>query len=51
MRILNSLGSRYLDLAYIITTNKMGYDDIYSLLLTHEAWLEQHQTSLAMFNA
>lgn len=51
MRILNGLGSRYLDLASIITTNKIGYDDAFALLLTHEARLEQHQTSQAMFNA
>lgn len=37
MRILNGLGSGYLDLASIITANKMSYDNAYALLLTREA--------------
>ena len=51
IRTLNGLGSGYLDLASIITANKMSYDDAYALLLTHEARLEQNQNSQAMFNA
>ena len=51
IRTLNGLGSGYLDLASIITANKMNYDDAYALLLTHEARLEQNQNSQAMFNA
>ncbi|KAL9409437.1 hypothetical protein AB3S75_047767 [Citrus x aurantiifolia] len=54
IRTLNGLGSSYLDLASIITANKMSYDDVYALLLTHEARLEQNQNSQnsqAMFNA
>ncbi|KAH9669936.1 retrovirus-related pol polyprotein from transposon RE1 [Citrus sinensis] len=46
IRVLNGLGSGYLDLASIITTNKMSYDDAYALLLTHEARLEQNQTNM-----
>ena len=42
IRTLNGLGSGYLDLASIITANKMSYDDAYALLLTHEARLEQN---------
>ncbi|KAH9696661.1 retrovirus-related pol polyprotein from transposon RE2 [Citrus sinensis] len=41
MQVLNGLGTGYLDLASIITANKMSYDDAYALLLTHEARLEQ----------
>lgn len=37
MRILNGLWLGYLDLASIITANKMRYDDVYALLLTNEA--------------
>ncbi|KAH9751306.1 hypothetical protein KPL71_014242 [Citrus sinensis] len=51
MRILNGLGSGYLDLASIITANKMSYDDAYVLLLTHEARLEQSQGTKTMLNA
>ncbi|KAH9753212.1 retrovirus-related pol polyprotein from transposon RE1 [Citrus sinensis] len=51
MRILNGLGSGYLDLASIITANKMSYDDAYALLLTHEARLEQSQGTKTMLNA
>ncbi|KAL9448035.1 hypothetical protein AB3S75_015497 [Citrus x aurantiifolia] len=51
MQILNGLGPGYLDLALIITANKMSYDDAYALLLTHEARLEQNQSAKAMFNA
>ncbi|KAH9779612.1 retrovirus-related pol polyprotein from transposon RE2 [Citrus sinensis] len=51
MRVLNGLGSGYLDLASIITTNKMSYDDAYALLLTHEARLEQNQSAKTVFNA
>ena len=36
IQILNGLGPGYLDLASIITANKMSYDDAYALLLTHE---------------
>ncbi|KAL9441372.1 hypothetical protein AB3S75_019956 [Citrus x aurantiifolia] len=43
IKTLNGLGSGYLDLASIITTNKMNFDDAYALLLTHEARLEQNQ--------
>lgn len=45
MRILNDLGSGYLDLASIIIANKMRYDDAFALLLSHEVRLEQQQTS------
>ena len=54
MQVLNGLGTGYLDLASIITANKMSYDDAYALLLTHEARLEQSQTNQntkVMFNA
>ncbi|KAL9438517.1 hypothetical protein AB3S75_024229 [Citrus x aurantiifolia] len=51
MRVLNGLGSGYLDLASIITANKMSYDDAYALLLTHEARLEQNQSAKTVFNA
>ncbi|KAL9444444.1 hypothetical protein AB3S75_017603 [Citrus x aurantiifolia] len=51
MRILNGLGPSYLDLASIITTNKMSYDDAYALLLTHEAKLKQNQGAKTMLNA
>ena len=34
MQILNGLGPRFLDLASIITANRMSYDDAYALLLT-----------------
>ncbi|KAL9408386.1 hypothetical protein AB3S75_046864 [Citrus x aurantiifolia] len=51
MRILNGLGSGYLDLASIITANKMDYDETYALLLTHEARLEQTQNATDVFNA
>ena len=40
MQVPNGLGTGYLDLASIITANKMSYDDAYALLLTHEARLE-----------
>ncbi|KAL9440592.1 hypothetical protein AB3S75_019290 [Citrus x aurantiifolia] len=50
MRIPNGLGSGYLDLAYIITANKMDYDEAYALLLTHEARLEQTQNATDVFN-
>lgn len=42
IRTLNGLKLGYLDLASIITTNKMSYDDAYALLLTHKARLEQN---------
>ena len=45
MQVLNRLGTGYLDLASIITANKMFYNDAYALLLTHEARLEQSQNS------
>ena len=51
IRILNGLGPGYLDLASIITANKMSYDDAYALLLTHEARLEQNQGAKTMLNA
>ena len=51
MRILNGLGPSYLDLASIITANKMDYDEAYALLLTHEARLEQTQSATDVFNA
>lgn len=51
MQILNGLGPGYLDLASIITANKMSCDDACALLLTHEARLEQNQSTKAMFNA
>ena len=51
IRTLNRLGPGYLDLASIITANKMNFDDAYVLLLTHEARLEQNQNPQAMFNA
>ena len=51
MMVLNGLGSGYLDLASIITANKMSYDDAYALLLTHEARLEQSQGTKTMLNA
>lgn len=50
MRILNGLRPGYLDLTLIIIANKMGYDDAYTLLLTHEARLEQNQNPQAVFN-
>ena len=51
IQILNGLGHGYLDLASIITTNKMSYNDAYALLLTHEAMLEQSQNAKNVFNA
>ena len=48
---LDGLGSSYLDLASIITANKMDYDEAYALLLTHKARLEQTQNATDMFNA
>lgn len=51
MRILNGLGFGYLDLASIITANKIDYDEAYALLLTHEARLEQTQNATDVFNA
>lgn len=42
IEILNGLGPEYLDLALIITVNKMSYDDAYALLLTYETRLEQN---------
>ncbi|KAH9792303.1 retrovirus-related pol polyprotein from transposon RE2 [Citrus sinensis] len=51
MRVLNGLGPGYLDLASIITANKMSFDDAYALLLTHEARLEQNHSTKTMFNA
>lgn len=50
MRILNGLRPGYLDMASIITANKMRYDDAYTLLLTHEARLEKNQNPQAVFN-
>ncbi|KAL9444252.1 hypothetical protein AB3S75_017436 [Citrus x aurantiifolia] len=51
IKTLNGLGSGYLDLASIITANKMNFDDAYALLLTHKARLEHNQNPQAMFNA
>lgn len=50
MRILNGLGPSYLDLASIITINKLCYNDTYALLLTCKARLEQNKESKTMFN-
>lgn len=43
IQILNGLRPDYLDLALIITANKMAYNDAYALLLTYEVGLEQNQ--------
>ncbi|KAH9769757.1 retrovirus-related pol polyprotein from transposon RE2 [Citrus sinensis] len=51
MQILNGLGPGFLDLASIITANRMSYDDAYALLLTHEAKLEQNENTKDLFNA
>ena len=51
IQILNDLGPEFLDLASIITANRMSYDDAYALLLTHEARLEQNQNIKDPFNA
>ena len=51
MQILNGLGLGFLDLASIITANRMSYDDACALLLTHEARLEQNQNTKDPFNA
>ncbi|KAH9650410.1 retrovirus-related pol polyprotein from transposon RE2 [Citrus sinensis] len=44
-------GPEFLDLASIITANRMSYDDAYALLLTHEARLELNQNTKDLFNA
>ncbi|KAH9677665.1 retrovirus-related pol polyprotein from transposon RE1 [Citrus sinensis] len=51
MQILNGLGPGFLDLASIITANKMSYDDAYALLLTHEARMEQNHNTKDLFSA
>ncbi|KAL9409608.1 hypothetical protein AB3S75_047928 [Citrus x aurantiifolia] len=51
MQILNGLGPGFLDLALIITANRMSYDDAYTLLLTHEAKMEQNYNTKKLFSA
>ncbi|KAH9684823.1 retrovirus-related pol polyprotein from transposon RE2 [Citrus sinensis] len=51
MQILNGLGPGFLDLASIITANRMSYDDAYALLLTHEARMEQNHNTKDLFSA
>ncbi|KAH9750824.1 retrovirus-related pol polyprotein from transposon RE1 [Citrus sinensis] len=51
IQILNGLGPGFLDLASIITANRMPYDDAYALLLTHEARMEQNHNTKDLFSA
>lgn len=52
-RILNGWGSRYPDVATLITSTTMGFDDACTLLLIHESKLEQaqNQNFSSVFNA